>query len=70
MLDLLVVHVVRAGKSIPAGGVLGLSFLKLFEIDIDFKRKRISFHPVGHIDSGLLDVSGTACLQCTPIKGR
>lgn len=49
--------------------MLGLNFLKLFEIDINFEQQVVTFHPVGHIQQGVLSVGGMSRLTCTPLKG-
>ena len=53
-----------------SGGVLGLNFLRMFEVEICQDRKRMAFHPPGHIDKGVLDVAGMAVLHCDVLKGR
>lgn len=44
-----------------AGGVLGLRFLSSFQIELDPAAGSIAFHPVGHVERGVLDVSGMRC---------
>ncbi|EFJ46891.1 hypothetical protein VOLCADRAFT_92653 [Volvox carteri f. nagariensis] len=52
-----------------SGGVLGLNFLRMFEFEICQDRQRMSFHPPGHIDKGVLEVEGMAKLNCDVLKG-
>ena len=53
----------------PPGGVLGLNFLRTFEIEVDVPRQQLVFHPAGHIARGYLDVAGMACITCEALKG-
>ncbi|KXZ54893.1 hypothetical protein GPECTOR_4g965 [Gonium pectorale] len=63
------VTTLKSDHDIEVGGVLGLNFLRMFEVEICSDRQRMAFHPPGHIDSGVLDVDGMARLSCDVQKG-
>ncbi|PNW71912.1 hypothetical protein CHLRE_16g668050v5 [Chlamydomonas reinhardtii] len=63
------VTTLKSDHDIDVGGVLGLNFLRMFEVEICQDRKRMAFHPPGHIDKGVLDVAGMAVLHCDVLKG-
>ncbi|GIL55136.1 hypothetical protein Vafri_10743 [Volvox africanus] len=63
------VTTLKSDHDIDVGGVLGLNFLRMFELEICQDRQRMAFHPPGHIDKGVLDVEGMARLNCDVLKG-
>ncbi|KAG2498190.1 hypothetical protein HYH03_003944 [Edaphochlamys debaryana] len=63
------VTTLKSDHDIDVGGVLGLAFLRAFEMEVCQDRQRLAFHPPGHIAKGLLDVRGMAVLQCSLLKG-
>ncbi|GLC41545.1 hypothetical protein PLESTB_000703500 [Pleodorina starrii] len=73
------VTTLKSDHDIEVGGVLGLSFLRMFELEVVQERPQgpdgptergtLAFHPPGHIDKGLLDVEGMARLDCEVLKG-
>ncbi|GIM03551.1 hypothetical protein Vretimale_8301 [Volvox reticuliferus] len=63
------VTTLKSDHDIDVGGVLGLNFLRMFELEICQDRQRMAFHPPGHIDKGVLDVEGMARLKCDVLKG-
>lgn len=68
-LDHAFVSTIKSDLDVDVGGVLGLNFLRTFEIEVDVAREQLVFHPAGHIARGYLDVSGMACLTCDALKG-
>ncbi|GFR52480.1 hypothetical protein Agub_g15050 [Astrephomene gubernaculifera] len=71
LLDLREAYVtqLKSEHDVEVGGVLGLSFLRQYEVEISPQLQRLAFHPPGHIDKGLLDVRGMTCLRCEVLKG-
>ncbi|KAG2435840.1 hypothetical protein HXX76_007035 [Chlamydomonas incerta] len=63
------VTTLKSDHDIDVGGVLGLNFLRMFELEVCQDRQRLAFHPPGHIDKGVLDVGGMAVLHCDVLKG-
>lgn len=63
------VTTLKSDHDVEVGGVLGLSFLRQWELDVCQDRQRLWFHPPGHIAQGVLDVEGMTCLACEALKG-
>jgi len=56
-LDAVVTDLRATGLPPVVGGLLGLDFLKMFEVEFDFDKETIVFHKIGSIKCGALDVS-------------
>jgi len=56
---------------LSSGGVLGLSFLRQVELEIDLDRDdgTLVFHPLGHVDQGVIDLRGMTRLEMGVMKG-
>ena len=57
-LDAVVTDLSATGLPSIVGGMLGLDFLKKFETEFDFTNKTLSFHKIGTVGSGAVDVDG------------
>ena len=56
-LDAVVTDLRSTGLPPVVGGLLGLDFLKRFEVEFDFDKEIIAFHPKGSAITGVCDVS-------------
>ena len=56
-LDAVVTDLQATGLPPVVGGLLGLDFLKRFEVEFDFDKEIIAFHPKGSAITGVCDVS-------------
>ena len=56
-LDAVVTDLQATGLPPVVGGLLGLDFLQRFEVEFDFDKEIISFHPKGSAITGVCDVS-------------
>ncbi|CAM9428294.1 unnamed protein product [Choristocarpus tenellus] len=51
------------------GGVLGLDFLKQYDLDINFAKEEARFYASGAVDQALIDTSGLEALSCSYLPG-
>jgi hypothetical protein len=52
------------------GGVFGVQVLRSFELDVDVAGNHLAVHPAGHVELGLVDVSGLAAVPCRFTKSE